>query len=61
MSPYENLDITHVKLPSESRDDWSRVASRIAMASIGSQGTIGGLLVAGFVSYICTKDNLEYA
>jgi hypothetical protein len=50
-----------MKLPSDSADDWSRVASRIAMSSIGSQGTIGGLMVAGFVSYICRKNNLEYA
>jgi hypothetical protein len=50
-----------MKLPSDNTDDWSHVASRIAMASIGSQGTIGGLLVAGFVSYICRKKNLEYA
>jgi hypothetical protein len=61
MSPSENLDMTHMKLPSDSTDDWSRVASRIAMASIGSQGTVGGLLVAGFVSYICTKNKMEYA
>jgi hypothetical protein len=56
MSPSENLDMSRMKLPSDSADDWSRVASRIAMASIGSQGTVGGLLVAGFVSYICTVD-----
>lgn len=28
------------------------VISRFAMASIGSQGTVGGLVVAGFVSKI---------
>lgn len=28
------------------------VISRFAMASIGSQGTVGGLVVAGFVSLI---------
>lgn len=28
------------------------VISRFAMASIGSQGTVGGLVVAGFVSDI---------
>jgi hypothetical protein len=49
MSLSENLDTAHMKLPSDSTDDWSRVASRIAMASIGSQGTVSGLLVAGFV------------
>jgi hypothetical protein len=56
MSPSENFDTSHMKLRSDRTDDWSRVASRIAMASIGSQGTVGGLLVAGFVSYICTID-----
>jgi len=30
-------------------DDWS-TASRIAVAAVTSQGTMGGLLVAGFVS-----------
>jgi hypothetical protein len=45
-----------MKLTSDTADDWSCVASRIAMASIGSQGTIGGLMVAGFVSYIWRND-----
>ncbi|XP_023718994.1 transmembrane GTPase Marf isoform X2 [Cryptotermes secundus] len=49
LSPSENLDMAHMKLPSDNTDDWSRVVSRIAMASIGSQGTVGGLLVAGFM------------
>lgn len=32
-------------------DDWfSSIASRVAVASLTSQGTIGGLLVSGFVS-----------
>lgn len=31
------------------RDEWG-IISRVAVASIGSQGTMGGLLVAGFVS-----------
>jgi hypothetical protein len=61
MSSSESLYTTHMKLPSDSADDWSRVASRIAMSSIGSQGTVGGLLVAGFVSYICRNNNSEYA
>jgi hypothetical protein len=62
MSPSENFDVTHVTGPSYSLDDGSSmasriaVASRIALASTGSQGTMGGLLVAGFVSYIC-RDN----
>jgi hypothetical protein len=32
-------------------EDWSFL-SKIAIASISSQGTVGGLLVAGFVSAI---------
>lgn len=32
-----------------SAEDWSFI-SKIAMASISSQGTVGGMLVAGFVS-----------
>jgi hypothetical protein len=59
MSPSENLDVTHTKFPSSNSDDWSNMASRIAMASIGSQGTMGGLLVAGFVSYICRKNTVN--
>jgi hypothetical protein len=52
MSPSENLDVMHINLPSNNLDDWSAVASRIALASIGSGGTMGGLLAAGFVSSI---------
>jgi hypothetical protein len=52
LSPSENLDVLHINLPSNNLDDWSAVASRIAMASIGSGGTMGGLLAAGFVSCI---------
>ncbi|GFG34241.1 hypothetical protein Cfor_10688 [Coptotermes formosanus] len=49
MSPSENVDVMHIKLPSNNTEDWSSVAARMAMASIGSQGTMGGLLVAGFM------------
>ncbi|XP_023716314.1 transmembrane GTPase Marf isoform X3 [Cryptotermes secundus] len=49
LSPSDSLDVTHLKLPSNSTEDWTSIASRIAMASIGSQGTVGGLLVAGFM------------
>ncbi|XP_069683789.1 transmembrane GTPase Marf-like isoform X3 [Periplaneta americana] len=49
MSPAENVDVTQLKFPTNNSEDWSSVASRIAMASIGSQGTMGGLLVAGFM------------
>jgi hypothetical protein len=59
LSPSDSLDVTHVKLPSNSTEDWSSIASRIAVASIGSQGTVGGLLVAGFVSYIHRKEQVE--
>jgi hypothetical protein len=50
MSPSENFDVTHVKGPSDKSDDWS---------SIGSQGTMGGLLVAGFVSYIYRRNKMN--
>jgi hypothetical protein len=49
-SPSENFDVTHVKGPSDKSDDWS---------SIGSQGTMGGLLVAGFVSYIYRRNKMN--
>lgn len=49
MSPSENVDIMNIKLPANNTEDWSNVAARMAMASIGSQGTMGGLLVAGFM------------
>jgi hypothetical protein len=55
MSPSDSLDVTHVKVPADNTEDWTSVASKIALASIGSQGTVGGLLVAGFVSYTCKK------
>jgi hypothetical protein len=58
MSPSENVDVMHIKLPSNNTEDWSSVAARMAMASIGSQGTMGGLLVAGFVSYICVNSSV---
>lgn len=49
MSPSENMDVVHIKLPSNNTEDWASMAARMAMASIGSQGTMGGLLVAGFM------------
>jgi len=57
MSPSENVDVMHINLPGNNNEDWSRVAARMAMASIGTQGTMGGLLVAGFVSYICVNNS----
>ncbi|KAK7866709.1 hypothetical protein R5R35_003245 [Gryllus longicercus] len=53
LSPSENVD-PNTKFSSgmvaqrQSGDDWS-LASRIVMASISSQGTMGGLLCAGFL------------
>ncbi|XP_076291011.1 mitochondrial assembly regulatory factor isoform X2 [Lasioglossum baleicum] len=52
MSPAESVDSmkfvsTTPNFPARS-DDWS-LASKIAMASISSQGTMGGLIVAGFM------------
>lgn len=57
MSPSENVDIMNIKLPANNTEDWSNVAAKMAMASIGSQGTMGGLLVAGFVSYVCINNS----
>lgn len=38
---------------SPKSEDWfSSMASRVAVASLTSQGTIGGLLVSGFVSIL---------
>jgi hypothetical protein len=59
LSPSESLDVVHVKSPSNKTEDWSGIASRMALASVGSQGTVGGLLVAGFVSYICRNNQME--
>jgi len=39
----------------QANEDWS-VLSRIAIASVTSQGTMGGLLVAGFVSLFSLYD-----
>ncbi|XP_034243622.1 transmembrane GTPase Marf [Thrips palmi] len=53
MSPNDSVDSNMGAYgsgsPSLSRvDDWS-IPSRIALASIGSQGTVGGLVIAGFM------------
>jgi hypothetical protein len=58
MSPTENVDVMQLKLPSNNTEDWSNVAAKMAMASIGSQGTMGGLLVAGFVSCVCVNNSV---
>ena len=56
MSPADSIDSS--KFVSTSNcfatrpDDWS-LATRVAIASITSQGTMGGLIVAGFVSFEC--------
>lgn len=52
MSPAESVDsmkfVTSTPTFPARSDDWS-LASKIAMASVSSQGTMGGLIVAGFV------------
>lgn len=50
-TPDTSLDVVQpgAMTPVQRSDDWS-IISRVALASIGSQGTMGGLLVAGFVS-----------
>jgi hypothetical protein len=57
MSPSENVDVMQINSPANNSADWTNVAAKMAMASIGSQGTMGGLLVAGFVSYICINNS----
>lgn len=53
MSPTESIDslkfVSSNPNFSSRSDDWSLI-TKIAMASITSQGTMGGLIVAGFVS-----------
>jgi len=39
--------------PANRQEDYMSVISKIALASISSQGTMGGLLVTGFVSVGC--------
>ncbi len=46
---YNNPDTMPLQLP-QPGEDWSMV-SRLAIASLTSQGTVGGLLLAGFVSF----------
>lgn len=46
-SPTDNVDGT-LLYTSTTAEDWS-ILSRIALASVSSQGTMGGLLVAGFL------------
>ncbi|XP_066997759.2 transmembrane GTPase Marf [Anabrus simplex] len=48
LSPVESMDVNQVKFPQRPSDDWS-LPSQIVMASLGSQGTMGGLLVSGFL------------
>ena len=42
-------------MPQGANEDWS-IISRLAIASVTSQGTMGGLLVAGFVSTCFLKE-----
>ena len=54
LSPMDSMDSAQpLSSPSPfggliSSDEWS-LTSKLALASFGSQGTMGGLLVAGFV------------
>lgn len=59
MSPAESVD--SIKFMSSTpnhqpRSDDFSLATRIAIASITSQGTMGGLIVAGFVSILHNKN-----
>ena len=55
MFPAESIDsikfMTNTSNYQSRSDDWS-LATKIAIASITSQGTMGGLIVAGFVSIL---------
>lgn len=59
MSPAESIDSVKFMSTTSNHqprsDDWS-LATKIAVASITSQGTMGGLIVAGFVSVLCSKN-----
>ena len=65
MSPADSIDsskfVSTTNYFATRPDDWS-LATRVAIASVTSQGTMGGLIVAGFVSniiYIQFLKNLE--
>ncbi|KAF5292627.1 hypothetical protein FQA39_LY13960 [Lamprigera yunnana] len=47
LSPSDQLD-GRLMLPGASTEDWS-ILTKVALASVTSQGTMGGLLVAGFL------------
>lgn len=47
-TPTDQIDGRLLYTNSTNADDWS-ILTRIALASAGSQGTMGGLLVAGFL------------
>lgn len=47
-TPTDQIDGRFMYNSSANADDWS-ILTRIALASAGSQGTMGGLLVAGFL------------
>lgn len=50
MTPGDSsMEMGQFQYPQAQSEDWS-ILSKVAMASITSQGTMGGLLVAGFVS-----------
>ncbi|XP_045475700.1 transmembrane GTPase Marf [Harmonia axyridis] len=47
-TPTDMVDTTRLFYPTSVADDWSLI-SRIAMLGVSSQGTMGGLLLAGFL------------
>lgn len=47
-TPTDSIDTRMLFANNSSAEDWS-ILTRIALASAGSQGTMGGLLVAGFL------------
>ena len=61
MSPAESVDSVKFMSTTSNHqprsDDWS-LATKIAVASITSQGTMGGLIVAGFVSMLDNEKRL---
>lgn len=57
MTPSADFNSPMTLLPEFSTDEQLSLISRIAAASIGSQGTVGGLVVAGVVRF--TRFSLE--
>lgn len=62
MTPTTDLNSPMTMMPSFgtefATEEQISLISRIAAASIGSQGTVGGLIIAGIVRKFCHQSNL---